>query len=106
GLIQEMRQSVAQNDDRAIDRTQGDLQDALYELKREVRLQYEEEEDDDLFGSIRRTFTGDSDTDRYSQRDYRRDSYDSYGASSSRSSRDRDRRNPLENDWDEDDNWF
>ncbi|NEP30811.1 molecular chaperone DnaK [Moorena sp. SIO3B2] len=106
GLIQEMRQSVAQNDDRAIDRTQGDLQDALYELKREVRLQYEEEEDDDLFGSIRRTFTGDSDRDRYSERDYRRDSYDSYGASSSRSSRDRDRRNPLENDWDEDDNWF
>ncbi|OLT61131.1 molecular chaperone DnaK [Moorena bouillonii] len=106
GLIQEMRQSVAQNDDRAIDRTQGDLQDALYELKREVRLQYEEEEDDDLFGSIRRTFTGDSDRDRYSERDYRRDSYDSYGASSSRSTRDRYRRNPLENDWDEDDDWF
>ncbi|AOY82247.1 molecular chaperone DnaK [Moorena producens JHB] len=106
GLIQEMRQSVAQNDDRAIDRAQGDLQDALYELKREVRLQYEEEEDDDFFGSIRRTFTGDSDTDRYSQRDYRRDSYDSYGASSSRSTRDRYRRNPLENDWDEDDDWF
>ncbi|AOX01840.1 molecular chaperone DnaK [Moorena producens PAL-8-15-08-1] len=106
GLIQEMRQSVAQNDDRAIDRTQGDLQDALYELKREVRLQYEDEEDDDFFGSIRRTFTGDSDTDRYSERDYRRDSYDSYGASSSRSSRDRYRRNPLENDWDEDDDWF
>lgn len=106
GLIQEMRQSVAQNDDRAIDRTQGDLQDALYELKREVRLQYEEEEDDDLFGSIRRTFTGDSERDRYSERDYRRDSYDSYGASSSRSTRDRYRRNPLENDWDEDDDWF
>ncbi len=106
GLIQEMRQSVAQNDDRAIDRTQGDLQDALYELKREVRLQYEEEEDDDLFGSIRRTFTGDSDRDRYSERDYRQDSYDSYGASSSRSTRDRYRRNPLENDWDEDDDWF
>ncbi|NEP48139.1 MAG: molecular chaperone DnaK [Moorea sp. SIO3C2] len=106
GLIQEMRQSVAQNDDRAIDRTQGDLQDALYELKREVRLQYEEEEDDDLFGSIRRTFTGDSDRDRYSERDYRRDSYDSYGASSSRSTRDRYRTNPLENDWDEDDDWF
>ncbi|NEO16212.1 MULTISPECIES: molecular chaperone DnaK [unclassified Moorena] len=106
GLIQEMRQSVAQNDDRAIDRTQGDLQDALYELKREVRLQYEDEEDDDFFGSIRRTFTGDSDTDRYSERDYRRDSYDSYGASSSRSTRDRYRRNPLENDWDEDDDWF
>ncbi|NEO70260.1 molecular chaperone DnaK [Moorena sp. SIO3H5] len=107
GLIQEMRQSVAQNDDRAIDRAQGDLQDALYELKREVRLQYEEEEDDDLFGSIRRTFTGDSDRDRYSERDYRRgDSYDSYGASSSRSTRDRYRTNPLENDWDEDDDWF
>ncbi|NEQ82054.1 MAG: molecular chaperone DnaK [Moorea sp. SIO2I5] len=106
GLIQEMRQSVAQNDDRAIDRTQGDLQDALYELKREVRLQYEEEEDDDLFGSIRRTFTGDSERDRYSERDYRRDSYDSYGASSSRSTRDRYRTNPLENDWDEDDDWF
>jgi molecular chaperone DnaK len=85
-LVQEVRQAIKRDDDRAIDRAQSDLQDALYELKREVRLQYEDEEEDDFFGSIRRTFSGESDRerDRYQERDDRRDSYgtggrDSYG---------------------------
>jgi molecular chaperone DnaK len=85
-LVQEVRQAIKRDDDRAIDRTQSDLQDALYELKREVRLQYEDEEEDDFFGSIRRTFSGESDRDRdrYQERDDRRDSYgiggrDAYG---------------------------
>ncbi|MBD0345208.1 MAG: Hsp70 family protein, partial [Coleofasciculus sp. Co-bin14] len=85
-LVQELRQAIKRDDDRAIDRAQSDLQDALYELKREVRLQYEDEEEDDFFGSIRRTFSGESDRDRdrYQERDDRRDSYgtggrDSYG---------------------------
>jgi len=85
-LVQELREALKRDDERAIDRTQSDLQEAVYELKREVRLQYsDEEDDDDFFGSIRRTFTGDSDRDRYERRDpYNRDSYerDSYNRDS------------------------
>ncbi|MCA1994447.1 MAG: Hsp70 family protein, partial [Coleofasciculus sp. S288] len=122
-LVQELRQAIARNDDRAIDRAQSDLQDAIYELKREVRLQYEDEEDD-FFGGIRRAFSGESDReDRFWERDNRRDSYD-YGVGYGRPTRDRfsdsdaerssarlsrrpSRTTPLENDWDEDDDdWF
>ncbi|NER29292.1 MAG: molecular chaperone DnaK [Symploca sp. SIO1C4] len=99
-LIQEMRQVIARDDDRGIDRTQSELQDALYELKREVRLQYSEEEEDDFFGSIRRTFSGELESDRWFGRDERRNSYN---VSSNRSARERSRAAPLENDWDEDD---
>jgi molecular chaperone DnaK len=136
-LVQELREALKRDDERAIDRTQSDLQEAVYELKREVRLQYSDEEDeDDFFGSIRRTFTGDSDRDRYERRDpysrdsygrdssyerdsynrdsygrdsYNRDSYgrDSYDVGGGRSSKPRPRNAPLQNDWDdEDDDWF
>ncbi len=109
-LVQEIRQAIARDDDRAIDRAQSDLQDAVYELKREVRLQYSEEEDDDFFGSIRRTFSGDSERDRFREDDDRRDYY---GVGAGRSIREREaklprresRPAPLENDWDDDD-WF
>lgn len=99
-LVQEMREAIKRNDDRAIDRAYSDLQDALYELKREVRLQYEDEEDDDFFGGIRRAFSGESEQDRYWERNSRRDSYtrDSYGSDSySRDSYTRDSytRNPY-----------
>jgi molecular chaperone DnaK len=103
-LIQELRQAIARNDDRAIDRAQSDLQDALYELKREVRLQYADEDEDDFFGGIRRALSGESDRDRFWERDNRRDSYDISGG---RYDRGRSRPAPLENDWDdEDDDWF
>lgn len=109
-LVQEVRQAIKRDDDRAIDRAQSDLQDAVYELKREVRLQYTEDDDDDLFGSIRRTLTGESDKDRDRDRDRfweRDDRRDSYGIGGSRSQRDQPRRAPLENDWDDDDDdWF
>ncbi|MEO0949191.1 MAG: molecular chaperone DnaK [Cyanobacteria bacterium J06641_5] len=87
-LIEELRDSLKRNDERGIDRAQADLQDALYELNREVRLQYEDE-DDDLIGSLRRTFVGsDDDDDRYDRRRRRR-TYQ------------------YENDWDDkDDDWF
>jgi molecular chaperone DnaK len=110
-LMQEIRQAVARNDERAIDRAYSDLQDALYELRREVQLQYEDEEEDDFFGGIRRAITGESDRDRYWDRPTRRDSYT---VDSGRSTWDREprlsrrdtRSAPLENDWDDDDDWF
>lgn len=109
-LVQEVRQAIKRDDDRAIDRAQSDLQDAVYELKREVRLQYTEDDEDDLFGSIRRTFTGENDKDRDRDRDRfwdRDDRRDSYGIGGSRAPRERPRRAPLENDWDDDDDdWF
>jgi molecular chaperone DnaK len=119
GLVQEMRQAIARNDERAIDRAYSDLQDALYELKREVQLQYEDEDEDDFFGGIRRAFSGESDRDRFWERNTRRDSYDIGGGRSMRERpseterssanlfRRESRSAPLENDWDDDDDdWF
>jgi molecular chaperone DnaK len=66
--IRELRDSLAKNDDRGIDRSQSDLQDAIADLNREIRERFTEE-DDDFFGSIRRVFAGDDDDE-----DYREDS--------------------------------
>jgi len=87
-LIQELRDAIRRGDERRLDRAQSDLQDAIYEF----------------FGSIRRTFSGESERDRYRERYDRRDSY---GIGGGRSTGERSRRAPLENDWDEDDDdWF
>lgn len=106
-LIQELRESLAQEDDRGIDITQAELQDALYELRREV-YQYAKEldEEDDFFGSIKRTFTGERDRDPYDRDPYARDPYarDSYGRDSySRDSYGRD--SYRDNDSYERDSW-
>ncbi|MGK7875207.1 MAG: molecular chaperone DnaK [Xenococcaceae cyanobacterium] len=127
-LSEEILESLERDDERRLDRAQSDLQDALYEMNREVRLQYEPEEEDDFFDSIRRTFTGERDDDLpYSSRnssyrdDYRSGSYDNYyderdssrpryRNSSDETSRRYNRGRaqiPYENDWDEDDDdWF
>ena len=89
GLVQELRDSLEQDDERGIERAHADLQDAVYELNREVRLQYEAEGEDDFFGSIRRTFTGEREPPE--RRAGRRRAYRPY---------------EYENDWDEGDDWF
>ena len=76
-LSTEIIDALEKNDDRRIDRAQANLQDVIYELNREVRLQYDEE-DEGFFSAIRKTFTGDKEDelpyeprrDRYRQ-DYR-----------------------------------
>ena len=73
-LCEEILDSLKQDDERSLDRAQTDLQDTLYELNREVRLQYEDEEDDDFFGAIRRTFTGENMMDEDYSYDPRRSS--------------------------------
>ena len=74
--IQSLREALGQNDDRGIDRAKADLDDALYDLRREVyQRNKEEEESDSLFGAIKSFFTDDDD-DYYD--DDRRD-YDRYG---------------------------
>ena len=60
-----------ENGDRGIDQTYSDLQDALYELNREVREYYAEDEDEDLFGVIREIFMG----EKEKQPDYPREPY-------------------------------
>jgi len=131
-LVRELRDYLAKNDDAGIDRTQADLQDILYEMNREVRLRYTEEEDD-LFGSIRRAFSGDDDDDfdfrdrdkpyygnnnrdyddrRYDdRRETIRDDRSYYGAGSNNRSRNtsdgigtgRRSQQPQRQDWDDDD---
>jgi molecular chaperone DnaK len=77
GLCQDIVDSLEKGDEMRLDRTQADLQDALYELNREIRLQYDSEEDEGFFASLRRTFIGDDEEDDryYSSRDYNRDDY-------------------------------
>ncbi|MBL1210535.1 molecular chaperone DnaK [Geminocystis sp. GBBB08] len=90
-LCSEILDSLQKNDDRRLDRSQADLQDVLYELNREVRLQYNDQEEG-FFESIKRTFVGDEDD--YNPRDrgavYRNPDTTLYGArvSPSRDSRD------------------
>ena len=57
-LCTKILDSLEKNDDRRLDRSQADLEDILYELNREVRLQYQDEEEG-LFESIKKTFIGD-----------------------------------------------
>ena len=91
-LCEEVLDSLKKDDERSLDRSQADLQDTLYELNREVRLQYDDEEDDDFFGAIRKTFLGD-DQDRLDEDfsyDPRRGDYrDNYAASGYQDSRSR-----------------
>ncbi|MDX2099070.1 MAG: Hsp70 family protein, partial [Leptolyngbyaceae cyanobacterium bins.59] len=73
-LIQDLRTSLSENNDRGIDRNYLDLRDALYSLRREVyqREREENEEEDFLgsaLGSIRRVFSGDDEDDYDSYRD-------------------------------------
>jgi molecular chaperone DnaK len=83
-LCEDIIASLERNDEMALDRAQADLQDTLYELNREVRLQYEDEEDD-FFGAIKRTFTGESRIDEDYAYDPRRPDYrDDYGGFANR----------------------
>ncbi len=47
-LCEDILKSLEQDNKRTLDRAEADLSDTLYELKREVRLQYENYEDDDF----------------------------------------------------------
>ncbi|MGH1393473.1 MAG: molecular chaperone DnaK [Trichormus sp.] len=101
-ICRELKESLKEDDDRGIDQAYVDLQDALYELNREVREYYAEDEDDDLFGTIRDIFTGDKEKDR--DRDYYKDNYrdnyrerDPYNRDNNNRDYGRDRRSPYDN---------
>ncbi len=60
----EIIESLNNDDERSLDKAKDNLEDLLHELNREVRLQYEEE-DEGILESIKRTFANDSETDSY-----------------------------------------
>jgi molecular chaperone DnaK len=108
-LSTEILDSLEKDDERRLDRAQADLDDVLYELKREVKLQYESEEDEGIISSVKNFFTGDkeedlpypprrSSGDRDPYRDSYRDDYrGNYRDSYRENSRDRDRDSYREN---------
>lgn len=109
-LIRSLRDSLERDDDRGIDQISVDLQDALYELSREVSVFATEDDEDDLFGSIRRTFSGEKrrvdpyepPTRSYSRYEPRTSSGGSLGGGVSRSRR----YSPSDNWDDDDDDWL
>jgi molecular chaperone DnaK len=129
-ICRELRESLKDDDDRGIDQAYSDLQDALYELNREVREYYAEDEDEDLFGAIREIFTGDKERERdyspretYRERDnygrdygreYSRDNGKDYGRDYGRENRSSAYDNPpprrsrpsYQDNWDDDDDWL
>lgn len=60
--IADLREYLKRNDEGGIDRSQADLQDALYQLNQEVRAQYDDD-DEGILDSLRRTLTGDKERD-------------------------------------------
>ncbi|NMG60376.1 molecular chaperone DnaK [Geitlerinema sp. P-1104] len=100
-LVRELRDSLARNDERGLDLASASLQDALYELTREVSEYSLDAKGDGFFDNIRRTIVGDDDPN--------------YGFEERRPTRrspppDRisrmSRTNAYDEDWGEDDDWF
>jgi molecular chaperone DnaK len=122
-LIRELRDSLEQNDERGIDQISADLQDALYDLNREVSA-YGEDKEEDFFESVRRTFSGDEPSRRRVDDSYSGSGGNSgYGnsmgsgnSSNSSNSRGGTRSSPgvgtsrttrpYQDDWDDDDDWL
>jgi molecular chaperone DnaK len=115
-ICRNLRESLQADEDRGIDQAYADLQDALYELNREVRQYYAEDEDDDLFGAIRDIFAGEKEPER----DVYRDNYRERNSSNRGVNRDygrenlspnyerptRNKRPSYQDNWDDDDDWL
>lgn len=128
-ICKEILDALEKEDDRRLDKSIADLEDVLYELNREARLQYKQEEGEGFFESIKKTFMGDDEEEydwrrqrqpnpRYGNRDYPanyspRDNGDSYPSANPPRYKPEGgyrigKKNlsiPYENDWDDDDDW-
>ncbi|MEM8719311.1 MAG: molecular chaperone DnaK [Cyanobacteria bacterium P01_G01_bin.39] len=80
-LCEEVLTSLEQDDERGLDRAEADLKDTLYELNREVRLQYDDDDDEDFLGAIKKTFLGDDDDNYIEDYSYNPSGSDYYGNS-------------------------
>jgi molecular chaperone DnaK len=122
-ICRNLRESLQADEDRGIDQAYADLQDALYELNREVRQYYAEDEDENLFGAIREIFVGEK--EKEPERDVYRDNYRERDSSNRGANRDygrdygRENRSPnnesrptrskrpsYQDNWDDDDDWL
>ncbi len=66
GLVRELREVLADGDERLIDEVKNELDDALYDFSRQVKT-LTEEEDKGIFGTLKDIFVGDD--EEYSYRD-------------------------------------
>ena len=64
-LVRELRDSLERNDERGIDQIGSDLQDAIYDLSREVYAFMNNDEDESFLEAVKRTFLGDDEKDDY-----------------------------------------
>jgi molecular chaperone DnaK len=120
-ICRNLRESLQADEDRGIDQAYADLQDALYELNREVRQYYAEDEDEDLFGAIREIFVGEK--EKEPERDVYRGNYRQRDSSNRGVNRDygrenqnrspnyetrptRSKRPSYQDNWDDDDDWL
>ncbi len=82
GLVQELRDYLAQADERGIDIAQTELQDELYDLNREAYLYEADDEEGDLIGRIgdtlKKTFAFDDDFDTRPNYNYQNSSWDNW----------------------------
>jgi len=85
-LIRELRDNLTQNDERGIDLAQAGLQDALYDLNRELMIVADDDDDEDFFEPLKNTLAKVkninpfSDRDRGRNRDNEYRNYDRYSA--------------------------
>jgi len=103
-FIRNLQQAIASEDDAGMDRAQSELQEAVYDLSRELYEQKSlDEEEGDLFGGIRESISSFTNRDK-GDRDSR-DSRDSRDVRDSRESKEpRSRRRPtIAVDYDDDD---
>ncbi len=100
-LVRELRDSLARNDERGLDLASASLQDALYELTREVSEYSLDAKGDGFFDNIRRTIVGDDDPN-YGFEERRPPRRSPPPDRISRMSR----TNAYDEDWGEDDDWF
>lgn len=129
-LVQELRDSLSRNDERGIDLNSASLQDAMYELNREVSEFLGNEEGEGIINTIRRTFAGDDDPNfgfeersprlgrpRFEESPYDDRAYDRPGRPGRRPSDRSDRpggrppsrvprTNAYDEDWGDEDDWF
>lgn len=101
GLIRELRDSIERNDERGVDQLGSELQDALYDLNREVSAFGRDEDEDDFFGAVRRTFSANGEQRRRSDEPY--SGSKGYRRSPDRVGSSRTTRPYQSEDWDEDD---
>jgi molecular chaperone DnaK len=116
-LVKELRESLAEDEEYEIDQINVELQEALYDLNREVKL-ISSEEDEDLLSSLKRTFAGEKDPREIDRPSYGRyndylggnDAYDRRPNSRPQEplKRGRSRNDYAQDDWDDedDDEWF